>query len=205
MVENKAKKNQPEALTTGQVSSLVGMDRNALNRWRMRGYVKPEKRRIGSKDFYFYTDHDAHFINYMWQLVKQGYAPRKAYEQLSVLESEPKQPRITEDENFALVVEKVLGAIIRLFTRHAVRHMSPEERVNLLSFLFSRVEDEVNSMPKESKEAFLRAMQYVREGIGPETAEMKFLFTRTDQLRSILSPADPDQAPREPGPAESEK
>ena len=80
--ENKGKELRPTEILKDRVP---GLKREQLLRWTKAGFVKAELRIIGQKPTYVYRESEIERIRQMHELVKEGYAPRRAYEKLTAI------------------------------------------------------------------------------------------------------------------------
>jgi hypothetical protein len=68
-------------LTPAEIMRRVpGIDRDTLHLWRKQGYIKAILSGVGRRPTYVYLNSELGRIKQMHDLVKKGYAPRRAYD-----------------------------------------------------------------------------------------------------------------------------
>jgi len=90
------------AISTQELLSRIDIPRQKLYYLEQKGFISPNKRQIGEKEFREYSDRDLVKVEFIWKYLKKGFKYRIAYEkaieelrspELDLLRSRPAAPK----------------------------------------------------------------------------------------------------------------
>lgn len=123
-----------------QVFGMIpGLDRDMLRWWTYQGWVKPRLRKVGKKSVHFYPEEEIPKIRRMWELVQEGYAPRRAHE--LVQQQEVAEPRIARKEVTLRPAESVGPAVAAASLTSQFLKENYSEELPLFEFFWESTKD----------------------------------------------------------------
>lgn len=67
-------------ISTQELLARIDIPRQKLYYLEQKGFIKPNKTRIGDKEFREYSEEDVKRVVYIWKYLKKGFKYRVAYE-----------------------------------------------------------------------------------------------------------------------------